>query len=133
MSRALVALVVLLSAGGCGSYGVTSNPSGLTGRLATLSHYAESHCYILARRAATAQPFGSGPPIYPLANSYPLVAVGSVKPRGSAEMRLVKDGCAIGMVQAFTDAHSPKTALICRIQAQWLPRNLALCKGASST
>lgn len=47
-------------------------------------------------------------------------------------MQAVDQGCAVGMVQAFEDAHSPHTRLICHIQYQYLVgSDMAACKGVT--
>jgi hypothetical protein len=124
----------LCLAGGCsfagsgnGGGSAAADHGGFTGKLAGLYDYAYVHCYPLAKQAATAQPPSSGPPIYPLGHSYPMAALRGVKPRGPAEWKAAKEGCALGMVTAFSDAHSSKTEVICRAQAAWLPPGAAAC------
>jgi hypothetical protein len=137
--RALVIFSMLCLAAGCsfggsGNGGGSSAPAdngGFEGKYAALYDYAYLHCYPLAKRAATAQPPGSGPSIYPLARSYPLAALGGTKPRGAAEWKAAKRGCALGMVTAFSDAHSSATALICRVQAAWLPPATGACESGA--
>jgi hypothetical protein len=106
----------------------SDNGTLFTGRSARLFDYAYAHCYTLAQRAATAQPFGSGPEIYPLTRSRPLVAIGSLKPHGGAQMKAVTWGCAAAMVTAFSDAHSDKTALLCKENRPVLPPDIPACK-----
>ena len=100
---------------------------GYSGNSARLFDYAYTHCYGLAKRAATAQPFGSGPAIYPLTRGTPLVAIGSLKPHGSGQTEAVSRGCAVAMVTAFSDAHSDKTALLCKENESLLPGNTPAC------
>jgi hypothetical protein len=135
VTRGLVILSMLCLAAGCSVGGNGSSApadhGGFTGKSAALYDYAYLHCYPLAKRAAAAQPPGSGPSIYPLAHSYPLAALGGTKPRGPAEWKAAKRGCALGMVTAFADAHSSETALICRVQAAWLPPATAACESGA--
>jgi hypothetical protein len=111
-----------------GQNGTFSPQKRFTGRGASLFDYAYAHCYTLAKRAATAQPFGSGPEIYPLTRGIPLVAIGFLKPHGAAQMKAVTWGCAAAMVTAFSDAHSDKTALLCEENRPVLPPDVPACK-----
>ena len=111
------------------SYNSTLSPQKrFTGRSARLFEYAYAHCYTLAKQAATAQPFGSGPEIYPLTRATPLVAIGPLKPHGGAQMKAVTWGCAAAMVTAFSDAHSDKTALVCKENRPVLPQDVPACR-----
>jgi hypothetical protein len=107
--------------------GALSPQKRFTGRSASLLEYAYAHCYTLAKQAAIAQPFGSGPEIYPLTHSTPLVAIGSLKPHGAAQMKAVTSRCAAAMVTAFSDAHSDKTALLCKENRPVLPPDVPAC------
>jgi hypothetical protein len=111
-----------------GQNGTLSPQKWFTGRSANLFEYAYAHCYTLANQAVTAQPFGSGPEIYPLTRSLPLVAIGSLKPHGRAQMKAVTWGCAAAMVTAFSDAGSDKTSLICNENRPVLPPDIPACK-----
>ena len=135
MTRVLLVARLAALAAGCGSAfdGGSSPPASgsLQWKLNTLNQYAYSHCYTYAKRAATAQPFGSGPPIYPLSRVRPLVAVGQLKPHGSDQTKAVLDGCANGMVEAFEDVLSLHTSVICKMQRAYVDPDMAACEGVS--
>lgn len=116
------------SQGTTGNLGGPSTVEGYSGKSPTLYDYAYTHCYTLAKQAATAQPFGSGPAIYPLTKGIPLVAVGSLKPSGNSQMLAVKRGCALAMVKAFSDAGSDFTAQLCNQDRPYLPADVPACK-----
>jgi hypothetical protein len=116
LSRPVLAALIGLAAvaTGCGIGSSTQHRApangGFTGRSAVIYHYAYVHRYPPAKRAATARPFGSGPPIYPLSRGHPEAAIGPVKPHGTSQMTAMNDGCALAEVNAFADVHSPDTA-----------------------
>ena len=114
--------------GTTGNLGGPSTVEGYSGKSAQLYDYAYTRCYTLAKQAATAQPFGSGPAIYPLTKGIPLVAVGSLKPSGNSQMGAVRWGCALAMVKAFSDAGSDFTARLCKQDRPYLPADVPACK-----
>lgn len=84
MASAVCACIVVSGCATSGFDGGSTRPASGSAqwRLEVLNRHAFARCYALAKRAATAQPFGSGPSIYPLSRGYPLAAIGKVKPRG---------------------------------------------------
>ncbi len=132
--RAALVTTMLVTAGlgtACGSSGGTATEppanGGFSGTKAALYEYAYTHCLRLGTASAKSQPTGSNPAIYGFEHGYPLVMIGTIKPHGSAEWRAAKDGCAVGVVKAFADAHASKTAEVCIHMAPWLPPKLPEC------
>jgi hypothetical protein len=125
----LFAAALATSCGGSSGATASEPPTngGFTGTNATLYEYAYTHCLRFGTASAESHPTGSHPPIYPLKAAYPLVMIGTIKPHGSAEWRAAKDGCALGIVRAFAEAHSSKTAEVCAHMASFLPPKLPEC------
>jgi hypothetical protein len=101
---------------------------GFSGKRAALYEYAYTHCLRLGTASAESHPTGSHPAIYSLKDSYPLVMVGTIKPHGAMEWQAAKKGCAFGIVKAFANAHSSKTAAVCA-HIGFLSPNLPECPG----
>jgi hypothetical protein len=132
---ALITTILLAAAltTSCSGSGTTATEpptnGGFSGTNAALYEYAYAHCLRLGTASATSHPTGSNPPLYSLQRSYPLVMIGTIKPHGSAEWRAAKEGCALGIVRAFADAHSTKTAEVCA-DIGFLPPKLPECTGS---
>jgi hypothetical protein len=133
---ALITTILVTAAFGasCGSGGASASEpptnGGFSGTSAVLYEYANTHCLRLGTASAKSHPTGSNPTIYAMKDAYPLAMIGTTKPHGAAEWRAAKDGCAVGIVRGFADAHSSKTAQVCTHMAPFLPPNLPECPGS---
>jgi hypothetical protein len=81
-----------------------SEHGGFDGRDADVFDHAFTVCYDETWRAVTADPPGSGPPLYSARHSVPLAAIGSVARDDDEAMRAVRAGCLAGQNSAFSDA-----------------------------
>jgi hypothetical protein len=113
--------------GGGGAAGEPPANGGFGGTKAVLYEYAYAHCLRFGTASAKSRPTGSNPVVYSLQDAYPLVMIGRIRPHGAGEWRAAKDGCAVGIVNAFAAAHSSKTAEVCAHMAPWLPPKLPAC------
>jgi len=132
--RALFAVLFApLVIAGCGvgqTKRITAQPppsGGLTGREAVLYRYAYTHCLPFGTKSANSNPTGSKPVIYDMSHAYPLVMLGRVRPHSPAQWTAAKDGCALGIVTAFADAHSSLAPAVCRHMSQYLPAKVPDC------
>jgi hypothetical protein len=74
---------------------------GFKGRYADLFDQAFAVCYDVSYRAATADPPGSGPPVYSAKRALPLAAIGSTDRDDEHAMYALQIGCYAGQAAAF--------------------------------
>jgi hypothetical protein len=84
---------------------------GFQGRYANLFDHAFGVCYDVSYRGITADPPGSGPPLYSATGSAPIAAIGSANRLDDQDMHVVEAGCLAGQNTAFaTTGFTPPTA-----------------------
>jgi hypothetical protein len=121
----LVALLLVVPA--CGSSSSGGSPSSAAGESRNSAIY--SHAYSACRTQAAAIAAGGGGSLYPLAQGYPLSAIGAIRPDGRKEWRTLKQGCAAGELDALATTDKAQAKAVCQADAEWLVgKEVAKCR-----
>jgi hypothetical protein len=81
-----------------------SDHGGFRGRHADLFDHAYAVCYDVSFRGVTADPPGSGPPVFSATRAHPIEAAGSANTHDVQDMYAVQMGCFAGQTAAFRAA-----------------------------